>query len=108
MTAPRPDLAEEQRLAIEAELTAAQLEALVEMCRALGIRPERWREVAGFRVFEVAAVLQRAERLRGQRELSETKSIEVAAPALGATPINVRQTRLRWQKAARRNGSGDS
>jgi len=78
------------RLAMEEALGSAVLTAVREVCRAHGIRPDRWYLVpAVARPFESTAALRLAEGMEASDGLSHKDAVQAAAMRLGLNPDTV-------------------
>jgi hypothetical protein len=89
------------RLRIESELPPDVLLALREVCRLLGVRPDRWHLVpAVARCFETAAVAALAERVQAEEGKSWKDSVDAATIQLGLNCDTVLSRLYRWPLTA--------
>lgn len=85
------------RTAMEAALGRDLLASLRELCRALGVRPDRWHLVPALaRPFETAAALRLAERVQESEGGSWRDAITDAAVQLNLNPDTVESRSKRW------------
>ena len=85
------------RLAMEAALGNDMLVDLREVCRLLGVRPDRWHQVPGVaRLFSTVAGLRLAEELEDRDGLSQKEALEAAAVTLGLNLDTLASRVRRW------------
>ena len=84
---------------MEAALGNDMLVDLREVCRLLGVRPDRWHQVRGVaRLFETVAALRLAEELllEDRGGLSQKDALQAAAVTLGLNGDTLASRARRW------------
>ena len=82
---------------VESALGPAWKERLLDACRTLGVRRERWPDVATLRRFFVTMAVSRlVEEYRHDRGWCESKARREAAWKLGVDPETVGRRLRRW------------
>ncbi len=94
------------RLAMEAALPPAELDALRDQCRRAGIPLDGWHHIPGLcETYELAAVTALAERLREETGGGWKTACDAAAIRVGLSPDTLATRLKRWPEYAYRRAA---